>query len=289
MARRKKKNNKGKGKTDCAIMNAETKSVPKEQQHNDDIRTIEETKEETSLSHAPGVNRNDQHEEELQGAESIKKNKDFSWLFSGAIGGMVVILLLVFVAFVWPGFRVSAYYVNEDPSLMTELLSAKVSAEDSLALEKAIQDESIRRQDLLLDLVEQRVIVSSEDVVSNLSNYYNALIAVLAALLIILNLAGYFSWRSNANNALEQKQRELDDIIKNIDDSLEKNLEESFRRNHVLREQLESIIQEVIDQDEKLDEEEWEKLHLLLKKYKRKETLEAIQEDEQNNDGEIEG
>lgn len=114
------------------------------------------------------------------------------------------------------------------------------------------------------------------------------MITVLAAILIILNLVGFFSWRSNANNALEQKQRELDDTINNVDDLLEKNLETSFKKNHMLRDLLAEIIQDTMDQQERLEEEEWKKLHLLLNRYQRNETLKAIEHDEQDNDGEIE-
>lgn len=41
---------------------------------------------------------------------------------------------------------------------------------------------------MIEDLLDQGVIVSSEDFASNLSGYYNALIAVLAAVFVILNI-----------------------------------------------------------------------------------------------------
>lgn len=106
--------------------------------------------------------------------------------------------------------------------------------------------------------------------------------------MIILNLIGYFSWRSTADNALEDKRRELDNTIKNIDESLEKSLEESFSRNYILRQLLDATIQNSIDQMEHLSDEEWDKVHLLLKKYEREETLKEIEtEDQQENDGVI--
>lgn len=91
-----------------------------------------------------------------------------------------------------------------------------------------------------------------------------------------------------ADNALEDKRRELDNTIKNIDESLEKSLEESFSRNYILRQLLEATIQNSIDQMEHLSDEELDKLHLFLKKYEREETLKEIEtEDQQENDGVI--
>ena len=214
--------------------------------------------------------------------------KDLGWLWAGSAGACLTMLVICLIAFVKPDFRRSNYYICEDPSLLKELLSADLTPADSTALTKAVKEETARRKDAIEDLLEQKMIVSSEEFASNITGDYNTLIAVLSAILIILNIFGFFSWRSNANSSLEQKQRELDDAIKNIDDSLEKNLEETFRKNLVVKEKLESMVNELIDQGEKLDDEEWEKLHLLLKQYRRKETLESIKADETENDGEIE-
>lgn len=229
-----------------------------------------------------------QAEESVTPQITMKKSRDLTWLWAGGAGGCVVILLICLIGFIKPEFRHSNYYICDDPSMLKELLTAELSPTDSVTITKAIVDETARRKDAIEDLLDQKMIVSSEEFASNISGYYNTLIAVLSAILIILNLFGFFSWRSNANSSLEQKQRELDDAIKNIDDLLEKNLEETFRKNLVVKEKLESMINELIDQGEKLDDEEWEKLHLLLKQYKRKETLESIKADETENDGEIE-
>jgi len=222
-------------------------------------------------------------------SNSLIVDSDKRWFLSGLVGAAFVILILVFIALIYPGFRISKYYINEDPSLLTELLSSELSSADSANVSCAIKEESARRNEMIQDLLDQKVIVSSDVFVSNLSGYYNTLVAVLAAILIIINLVGFFSWRSSANVSLEQKRREMDDAIKNIDDTLEKNLEETFRKNLVVKEKLEAIVHELIEQGEQLDEEEWGKLHLLLKQYKRKELLEAIVADEQENDGIIEG
>lgn len=62
--------------------------------------------------------------------------KDLRWLLSGLIGGGLVILVLLFFAILKPGFRMSAYYIVEDPSLLTELLSTEISEKDSIRIEK---------------------------------------------------------------------------------------------------------------------------------------------------------
>lgn len=80
----------------------------------------------------------------------------------------------------------------------------------------------------------------------------------------------------------------MDDAINNIDDALEKGLEESFRKNLVVKEKMEAMVRDIMEQGEQLDDEEWDKLHLLLKQYKRNETLEAINADEKDNNGKIE-
>lgn len=219
----------------------------------------------------------------------LKKRMILSGLLNGVVGGFVVVLFLVLMAFICPRFRFAAYYVAEDTLKMDNPMSACSIATDSIALGSAIQGELVRRQDLIKDLVEQKVIVSSEDFASNLSNYYNALISVLAAVLIILNLVGYFSWRNNADLSLEQRQRELDDVLNNIDDRLERNLDEILRKNQVIKDRLELYISESLEQRECLDDEEWSKLHLLLATYERQEVLKAISNDNaDNNDGEIE-
>lgn len=209
-------------------------------------------------------------------------------LCSGMLGAAFVILIIVFIGFLYPGYRISNYYVNEDPSALTELLSVELTSSDSTAVSRAILEETAKRKELLEDLLEQKVIVSSDAFASNLTGYYNTLIAVLSAILIIINLVGFFSWRSSANVSLEQKKREMDDAINNIDDALEKGLEESFRKNLVVKEKMEAMVRDIMEQGEQLDDEEWDKLHLLLKQYKRNETLEAINADEKDNNGKIE-
>ena len=201
---------------------------------------------------------------------------------------MVTLSVVVLVAFIIPGFRYSSYYVNTDPSQLAQLLSTNLSEQDSLYVAKVIEDETTRRKDLIEDLLDQGIIVSSEDYASNLSGYYNALIAVLAAVLVILNLFGFFAWRSNAEETLGQEKQKLRDIINDIDSRMEKNIEEVIRKNQVVKEKLEVYIQGIIDQENRLSEDEWSKIHLLLDKYKRKEVLMEISEDEKDNDGSIE-
>ena len=189
--------------------------------------------------------------ENLQKAQSIRpqNSKDRRWLWSGLLGGGIVLLVCLFIAIVRPGYRVSTYYINEDPSLLTRMLSTDISTADSITIEAAVQEETKRRN--------------------------------------ILNIIGYFSLRSNANSALEQKQKELDDVINNIDKKLEKNLEEVFTRNSVVKERIESIFGNLYDESAHLTDEEWEKLHLLLAKYKKEERLEEINAKDEQNDGEI--
>lgn len=209
-------------------------------------------------------------------------------LWSGVLGALVTLSVVVLVAFIIPGFRYSSYYVNTDPSQLAQLLSTNLSEQDSLYVAKVIEDETTRRKDLIEDLLDQGIIVSSEDYASNLSGYYNALIAVLAAVLVILNLFGFFAWRSNAEETLGQEKQKLRDIINDIDSRMEKNIEEVIRKNQVVKEKLEVYIQGIIDQENRLSEDEWSKIHLLLDKYKRKEVLMEISEDEKDNDGSIE-
>lgn len=233
--------------------------------------------------------RSSNRRENSQKAQSIRpqNSKDRRWLWSGLLGGGIVLLVCLFIAIVRPGYRVSAYYINEDPSLLTRMLSTDISTADSITIEAAVQEETKRRKDIIEDLLDQKVIVSSEEFASNLTGYYNTLVEVLAGILIILNIIGYFSLRSNANSALEQKQKELDDVINNIDKKLEKNLEEVFTRNSVVKERIESIFGNLYDESAHLTDEEWEKLHLLLAKYKKEERLEEINAKDEQNDGEI--
>ena len=224
-------------------------------------------------------------------SESNKKESYLQCLSSGVLGALTTFVFLVMCAFFIPGFRYSSYYVNEDPSQLAQLLTSNLSERDSLTVAKAIEDETVRRKDLIEDLLSQKVIISSEDFVSNLTSYYNALIAVLAAVLVILNLFGFFAWRSNAAEVLEQEKRKLSNEIDNIDNRLENNLEEVLRKNQAVREKLESYFQRLIDQDNHLSDEDWEKLTLLLKKYKivkKENVLVKNNVDDNSNDGLIE-
>lgn len=89
-------------------------------------------------------------------------NRNLSAIFGGVIGALVVVIIIVFLSFIWPGFRLSKYYVNNDPSLLMGLLETSVTTSDSLAIANAINIETQNRQDLLADLLEQKVIVSSD-------------------------------------------------------------------------------------------------------------------------------
>ena len=217
-----------------------------------------------------------------------QNGKDLRWLWSGILGGGIVVLALLVYAIIKPGFRMSAYYINEDPSLLTELLSANISATDSIMIENTVKEESKRRKEVIEDLLDQKVIISSEEFASNLTGYYNTLVEVLAGILIILNVIGYFSLKSNADFALKKKQNELDDVINNIDERLEGNMEEAFSRNSVIKEKIENIFGNLYDESAHLSDEEWEKLHLLLAMYKKEERLEVINAQDDQNDGEIE-
>ncbi len=214
-----------------------------------------------------------------------------SWgcLGAGAAGGCLVVLVICLVAFMKPEFRHTNYHIYEDPSMLKELLTKDLSPVDSTAISLAAQEEAVRRKDAIEDLLERKAIISSEEFASNISGYYNTLIAVLSAILIILNLFGFLSWRSNANSSLEQKQRELDDALNKIDDRLENNLEEILRKNQVVKERLQSYIDKQLEQRETLSDEEWDKLHMLLAKYEKYEELRAINNDnDEKNNGEIE-
>lgn len=214
-----------------------------------------------------------------------------SWglLWAGAAGGCLVVVVICLIAFIKPEFRHANYYIYDDPSILKELLTKDLNAADSTALSIAAQEEAVRRKDAIEDLLAQKAIISSEEFASNISAYYNTLIAVLSAILIILNLFGFLSWRSNANSSLEQKQRELDDALNKIDDRLESNLEEILQKNQRVKEKIQSYYIELLDQSAQLADEEWDKLHLLLAKYKKLEVLKAIENDnDENNDGVIE-
>lgn len=201
----------------------------------------------------------------------------------------MVVVVICLIAFIKPEFRHANYYIYDDPSILKELLTKDLNAADSTALSIAAQEEAVRRKDAIEDLLAQKAIISSEEFASNISAYYNTLIAVLSAILIILNLFGFLSWRSNANSSLEQKQRELDDALNKIDDRLESNLEEILQKNQRVKEKIQSYYIELLDQSAQLADEEWDKLHLLLAKYKKLEVLKAIENDnDENNDGVIE-
>ena len=255
------------------------------------------TEQEITLKHKEGSAQSSSEEVQQEPQETkmknnqVKKNRDIRWLWSGIAGGGIVILALCLIAFWKPEFRHGNYYVCDDPSLLKELLMGNLSPADSIAISQAVKEESARRQDLLEDLIDQRVIVSSDTFVSNISGYYNTLIGVLSAILIILNLVGYFSWRGNANASLEQKQRELEDAIDKIDNRMEKNLEETLRKNQVVKERLQSFLRELLEQRETLTDDEWDKLHLFLAGYEKQEILKSIAEEDNNerNDGQIEG
>lgn len=222
-------------------------------------------------------------------ARQVQASKTNNWggLCAGAAGGCLVVLVICLAAFINPEFRHANYYICEDPSILKELLTKDLNAADSTALSIAAQEEAARRKDAIEDLLAQKAIISSEEFASNLSGYYNTLIAVLSAILILLNIFGFLSWRSNANSSLEQKQRELDDALNKIDDRLENNLEEILKKNQVVKERIQSYYSELLEEREQLTDEEWDKLRLLLAKYKKQEVLKAIENDDKN-DGEIE-
>lgn len=229
------------------------------------------------------------HPENKPTSQAVKNNRKESltnYLWGGVLGTLVSLTFLVMIAFFIPGFRYSSFYVNEDPSQLAQLLSLDLSEKDSVNIAKVIVGETSRRKEMIEDLLDQGMIVSSEDFASNLSGYYNALIAVLAALLVILNLFGFFAWQSSAAKALEQEKRKLDNEIDKIDGRLEKNLEEILRKNQTVAEKLKSYFQEQIDQFSILGEEEWNKLRLLLEKYERKEVLEEIYAEKEDNNNE---
>lgn len=66
--------------------------------------------------------------------DSNKMNSKKNCLLSGAFGVLVTLSIVVLAAFIIPGFRYSSYYVNKEPSLLTQLLSTNLSEQDSFAI-----------------------------------------------------------------------------------------------------------------------------------------------------------
>ena len=71
-------------------------------------------------------------------SEKSHTYRDLTWLWSGIVGAAVVVVILILLAIINPRFRVSGYYVNEDPSLLTEMLSSQMSSKDSIFVSKAM-------------------------------------------------------------------------------------------------------------------------------------------------------
>lgn len=154
------------------------------------------------------------------------KNGQNYWLsniLAGICGSIVAIILLVIFYFCFlSNFKTSkAYFVRN--SQIDAILEKQVwTKQDIITLKQYLSNNYVQQAKTLEALKSEKVIITPEQYSSDLSNYYNTLVAVLAALLVILNIIAYLSLKTNAESEYRAK---IQDLEEQMDDKLSKTTE----------------------------------------------------------------
>lgn len=153
---------------------------------------------------------------------SVKKSEDSSYKVPVLITLCVIILLLsiatIYLLCTSDYKRCQIYFVKDDRVEAT-LNKDSLDKKDWDYLRSYLGNDYKRQFEVLKSLQAERIIITPDQYASDLSDYYNGLIAVLAALLVILNIIAFFSLKTNAENELKSKLVDLRSIIsKEVED-----------------------------------------------------------------------
>lgn len=173
-------------------------------------------------------------------------------ILSGFCGAVLGAVIIVFAILCRPNFkRTSICFVNNS-HIDSILEKTRWSSNDTTFLRHYLKNDYLLQANTLKALKAEKVIITPEQYSSDLSDYYNTLIAVLAALLVILNIIAYLSLKTNAETEYRAKIQELDE---QMNEKLSKVTENLLLDSEKVHNRIQALLIEWSDKDNNEEED----------------------------------
>lgn len=159
---------------------------------------------------------------------------------------ILFLFICVFLFWIKPIETIS-YYVVKD-SRIEEILDKKnVSQDDLLYLKANLGYDFKNTVNTLEHLSASGIVISPEQYASNMSSYYNTLIAVLSFLLVILNVFGFFAIRTNAESELQYR---INNLESDINSKLAKVVEDKLLDSETVHNRVQTLLVSWMEENE---------------------------------------
>lgn len=122
---------------------------------------------------------------------------------------ILFLFICVFLFWIKP-FKILPYYVVKDREIEKIINKKDINKKDFLYIKSHLGQDYKGTINSIENLSNSGVIISPEQYASNMSSYYNTLIAVLSFLLVILNVIAFFSLKTNAELDLKYRINNLE-------------------------------------------------------------------------------
>lgn len=138
-------------------------------------------------------------------------NNKYGNILSGACGAIVMAIIGILVLLCFSNYKNTKVSFVKDPTLDAILDKPSWTQNDTIYLKRYLKNNFLSQAKTLETLKAEKVIVTPEQYSSDLSDYYNTLIAVLSALLVILNIIAFLSLKTNAETEYRARIQDLDE------------------------------------------------------------------------------
>lgn len=163
---------------------------------------------------------------------------------------ILFLFICVFLFWIKP-IEIFPYYVIKDNKVEKILNKKDISQKDLLYLKSNLGQNFKNTANTLEHLSASGIVISPEQYASNISSYYNTLIAVLSFLLVILNVFAFFAFRTNAESELQYR---INNFESDINNKLAKVVEDKLLDSETVHNRIQALLvswmtEEDVDED----------------------------------------
>lgn len=156
----------------------------------------------------------DNKEEKIKKIKPERKNSGYvKFILAGTTGSIMTLIMVLVIMLCFKGYKYNRLYFVRDSKVDSILDKQIWNRKDKFYLKKYLDGNYQQQAKAIETLKAEKVIISPEQYSSDLSDYYNTLVAVLAALLVILNVISFFSLRTNAESELKSRIVNMEAVV----------------------------------------------------------------------------
>ena len=148
------------------------------------------------------------------------------------------LFICVFLFWIKP-IETIPYYVIKDNRVEKILDKKDISQKDFLYLKSSLGQDLKKTVNALEHLSASGIVISPEQYASNISSYYNTLIAVLSFLLVILNVFAFFALRTNAESELQYR---INNFESDMNNKLAKVVEDKLLDSETVHNRIQALL-----------------------------------------------